>query len=165
VLRSRYPARNRSGRFSVAVGVTAILVLAFSSGCIASSGDGEPPCLPPAFSVNPSSAKAGETVTVQAPDTDCNPRYGDNALVRVTVTDASGTKVINTTGPMNDAGGFTYTFVVPAQAALGDAAVEASPHNVDWCDDTGRNNRVHGAVATVERVSCAARIMPLTIGG
>jgi hypothetical protein len=119
--------------------------------------------MPPAFSVNPPSAKAGDKVTVQAPDADCDPRYGENALVRVTVTDAAGTKVINTTAPMNDAGGFTYSFDVPAHAAVGDAAVEATPYAIDWCDDTGRNNRAAGAAAALERASCAARIEPLSI--
>lgn len=90
-------------------------------------------------------------------------RYGENARVRVTVTDAAGAKVINRTAPMNDAGGFTYTFEVPLQAAVGDAAVEATPYDIDWCDDTGRNNRAAGAAATLERASCAARIEPLNI--
>ena len=119
--------------------------------------------MPPAFSVNPPSAKAGGVVTVQASDADCDPRYGENARIQVTVTDAAGTKVINTTAPMNDAGGCTYTFEVPPQAAVGDAAVEATPYGIDWCDDTGRNNRATGPGATMARVSCAARIEPLSI--
>ncbi|KIS27550.1 hypothetical protein TV39_10385 [Arthrobacter sp. SPG23] len=112
--------------------------------------------------MNPPRAKAGDTVTVQASDADCDPRYGRNARVQVIVTDAAGAKVINTTAPMNDAGGFAYTFEVPLQAAIGDAAVEATPYGIDWCDDTGRNNRA-GAAATLERVSCAARIETLGI--
>ncbi|MBT2515446.1 hypothetical protein J7E82_18415 [Arthrobacter sp. ISL-30] len=102
-------------------------------------------------------------MTVQASDAGCDPRYGENALIRVTVTDATGTKVIDTTAPMNDAGGFIFTFDAPSQTAVGEAAVEALPHNVDWCDDTGRNNRVHGAPITLERTLCAARIETLSI--
>lgn len=103
-------------------------------------------------------------VTVQASDADCNPRYGHNALIHVSVTDAAGTQVVNATAPMNDAGGFNYTFAVPPQAAPGTAAVEAFPHNIDWCDDTGRNNRVaDGAAATLERVSCAIPMETLSI--
>jgi len=162
-IRSQVSFSNCSRRFSASVAVSAVVVIAYSSGCVASSGDGEPPCLPPAYSVNPSSAKVGETVTVQAPDSDCNPRYGENALIQVTVTDAAGKKVINTTSPMNDAGGFTYSFGVPAHAAVGDAAVEATPYSIDWCDDTGRNNRAAGAEFPLERASCAARIEPLSI--
>jgi len=162
-LRSPASFPHRGKRFSASVAVSAIAVIAFSSGCIVSSGDGYPPCMPPAFSVNPPSAKAGDKVTVEASDADCDPRYGENARVRVTVTDAAGTKVINTTAPMNDAGGFTYTFEVPLQAAVGDASVEATPYAINWCDDTGRNNRAAGAAATLERASCAARIEPLSI--
>jgi hypothetical protein len=162
-LRSQVLFPHRSKQFSAFVAVGAVVVIAFSSGCVVSSGDGYPPCMPPAFSVNPTSTKAGDTVTVQASDADCDPRYGENARIQVTVTDAAGTKVINTTAPMNDAGGFTYTFEVPPQSAVGDAAVEATPYGVDWCDDTGRNNRAAGPAATFERASCAARIEPFNI--
>jgi hypothetical protein len=113
--------------------------------------------------VNPASTKAGEKVTVTAPGADCNPRYGKNALIQVTVIDASGVKVIDTTAPMNDDGGFTYTFEVPARTAAGDAAVTAMPYGLDWCDDTGRNNRVQGTAATLERASCAMPVKPLSI--
>lgn len=154
---------HHSKRFAASVAVCSGVVIAFSSGCVVSSGDGYPPCMPPAFSVNPPSAKAGGMVTVQASDADCDPRYGENARIQVTVTDAAGAKVINITAPMNDAGGFTYTFQVPPQAAVGDAAVEATPYGIDWCDDTGRNNRAAGPDATIVRVSCAARIEPLNI--
>ncbi|MEQ7734810.1 hypothetical protein, partial [Escherichia coli] len=68
----------------------------------------EPPCFPPDYVVNPSTAKVGDTVTVSARDADCNPRYGHDARIQVTLTDASGQNVIKDTGPMNDAGGFTY---------------------------------------------------------
>jgi hypothetical protein len=112
--------------------------------------------------VTPAAATPGETVTVEAPEADCNPRYGENARIEVTVTDKRGVELINTTAPMTDAGAFTYTFSVPAGAAMGQAAVTAMPHNVDWCDDTGRNNRVPGAMA-LERASCVVPVKPLTI--
>ena len=111
----------------------------------------------------PSNAKAGEKVTVAAPDAGCNPRYGKNALIQVIVTDAAGAEVVNTTAWMNDAGGFTYTFEVPARTAAGDAAVTALPYNIDWCDDTGRNNRADGAGVTLQRASCALPARPLAI--
>lgn len=59
--------------------------------------------------------------------------------------------------------GFTYSFNIPAQATPGEVAVEAYPHNIDWCDDTGKNNRVSDAEIPLVRASCAARIEPLTI--
>jgi hypothetical protein len=104
-------------------------------------------------------------VTVAAQDTDCNPRYGANARIQISVTDSSETEVVNTTSAMNDGGGFSYTFVVPARTAPGKATVTAVPYNVDWCDDTGRNNRVAGAaVVQLQRASCVLPVKPLTIG-
>lgn len=152
-----------SRHVSVCAGVGAFIVAASLSGCGFAPGNGEPPCLPPAYSVTPPSARAGDTVTVHAPAADCNPRYGKDARIQVTLTDAAGMKVINTTAAMTDAGAFSYTFVVPATAAAGPAAVEAVPYGVDWCDDTTRNNRADGTGATLERTSCAARTEPLTI--
>ena len=100
-----------------------------------------------------------------APDADCNPRYGQNARIQVTMTDAAGVDVVTATAPMNDAGGFTYSFEVPAGTAAGESAITAMPFNIDWCDDTGRNNRAAGAGAAnaLERVSCVIPQKPLTI--
>ncbi|KUM33182.1 hypothetical protein [Arthrobacter sp. EPSL27] len=99
-----------------------------------------------------------------APDADCNPRYGGNARIQVAMRDASGVEVFAATAPMNDAGGFSYTFEVPAGTAAGQAAITAMPFAIDWCDDTGRNNRVPGAAAaTLERVSCVIPTKPLII--
>ncbi|MDP9983723.1 hypothetical protein J2W14_003146 [Pseudarthrobacter oxydans] len=66
---------------AMAVARVCLVVLAAAvSGCAgSSSGDGEPLCFPPGFSVAPSSAKPGDTVTVKAPDADCKSRYGANA--------------------------------------------------------------------------------------
>ena len=113
--------------------------------------------------MNPSGAKPGDKVTVTAPEADCNPRYGGNARIQVTVTDATGIEVVSTTVPMNDAGRFIYSFEVPAQTAAGDAAVAAIPDNIDWCDDTGKNNRAEGAPATLQRASCVLPMKPLSI--
>ena len=144
----------------------ALLVAAGASSCASSfPGSGEPACFPPAFTVAPSSAKPGDTVTVTAPDADCDPRYGGNARIQVTMTDVAGVEVLAATAPMNDAGGFSYAFKVPARTAAGEAFITAMPFNIDWCDDTGRNNRVTGAGAalTLERVSCVIPMKPLTI--
>lgn len=100
-----------------------------------------------------------------APDADCNPRYGGNARIQVAMTDASGVEMLAATAPMNDAGGFSYVFEVPAGTAAGPAEITAMPFAIDWCDDTGRNNRVSGARAdaTLERVSCVIPTKPLII--
>jgi len=159
-LPGRFPTRRMSWQsfFPVLLGVALVAAV---GGC-SSSSDGEPPCLPPAYSVSPASAKPGDTVTVAAAGAACNPRYGANAQIHLSVTDESGAKVINTTAPMTDSGEFTYTFTVPAEIAVGEATVTAMPYNVDWCDDTGRNNRAGGPVQ-FQLASCAMPEMPLTI--
>ncbi|WP_257614067.1 hypothetical protein [Arthrobacter sp. 31Y] len=113
--------------------------------------------------MTPSSAKLGEAVTVSAPDATCNPRYGSNAQVRIIFTDATGVEVLNTTAPMSDKGGFTFTTEVPLQTAVGEAAVYAAPEGVDSCDDTGKNNRAGPGEAELEMASCAKPMKPLNI--
>lgn len=155
--------KDRDRRAAIGATVGALVLVASVSGCSSTAGQ-EPPCFPPAYSLSPTEAKPGQSVTVSAPDAACNPRYGQNARIQVSVTDAAGAEVVNTTSAMNDAGGFTYTFVLPARTAVGAAAVTAMPYNIDWCDDTGRNNRVAGAGdAQAVRVSCAMPVKPLTI--
>ncbi|VXB29938.1 hypothetical protein ARTHRO9AX_150136 [Arthrobacter sp. 9AX] len=65
---------------------------------------------------------------------------------------------------MTDAGQFTYTFTVSVETAVGEAEVTAFPDNIDWCDDTGRNNRAEGA-GKLERASCVTPVETLTITG
>lgn len=130
-------------------------------------GDG---CMPPSFSLSADAASPGESFTVSADDATCNPRYGDTAQIQLEVMDGSGVKIVDTLAPMNDAGGFSAVVTLPDSAVPGQGAVSAYPYNLDWCDDTGRNNRVHGAAgmghggeAEFQRVSCAMRTQPLTI--
>jgi hypothetical protein len=163
VFRNQVRSRDR-GPYAVIPVCAALLILA-GSGC-GVRGDGEaPPCFPPPYSVDPTSAKPGENVTVAAPDAGCDPRYGDDARILVIVTDANGVKVLEATSPMNDAGGFSYGFDVPAQTAPGAATVTAMPYNIDWCDDTGKNNRAAAAGTSLilEPASCAIPIRLLTI--
>jgi hypothetical protein len=148
------------GRFALASVVGAALIT-IASGC-SSYIFADPPCFPPDYSVTPTHAKPGEAVTVAAPEAECNPRYGQNAQIQVVITDEQGVEVVNARAPMTDAGAFTYTFRVPVQMAVGEADVTATPHDVDWCDDTGRNNRAQGT-AGLERASCVEPREPLTI--
>ena len=73
--------------------------------------------------------------------------------------------MLTATAPMNDAGGGHYGFEVPARTAAGASNITVVPFNVDWCDDTGRNNRAAGtgAAVTLERVSCVIPMRPLII--
>ncbi|MBT2535793.1 hypothetical protein [Arthrobacter sp. ISL-69] len=104
-------------------------------------------------------------MSVTAPDADCDPRYGEHARIHVTVTDGAGAKVLDATSPMNDGGGFTYSFNVPVNSAAGAATVTAMPDNLDWCDDTGRNNRAGGfdQAGELTWASCAQPVRTITI--
>ncbi|MGP9501534.1 hypothetical protein ACT3TS_04890 [Specibacter sp. AOP5-B1-6] len=61
------------------------------------------------------------------------------------------------------AGGFSAAVNVPAGAVAGEGMVSAYPYNLDWCDDTGRNNRVGADAADFERASCVLPTQPLRI--
>lgn len=124
-----------------------------------------PPCMPPEFSVSPAAAKPGDQITVSAPDTTCGARYGTDARVQVTVKDATGAAVLEELAPMSDDGGFTFVFTLPTGVAPGKAGVTAYPYNLDWCDDTGVNNRAAQGPAELVRVSCTEPVVPLVILG
>ncbi|WP_449374531.1 hypothetical protein [Arthrobacter psychrolactophilus] len=100
---------------------------------------------------------------MSAADASCDPRYGENAQIQVEVMDGSGVKIVDELAPMNDAGGFSVQVEIPDSAVPGPGMVSAYPYNVDWCDDTGENNRVGRAASGIDRVSCAARAIPRTI--
>ena len=119
--------------------------------------------MPPAYTVTPAEVKPGDQVTVSAPDTTCGARYGRDAQVQVTVRDAARAVVLEELAPMTDDGGFTFVFTVPPATSPGEAAVLAYPYNLDWCDDTGVNNRAGAGPRTLVRVSCAERSVPLVI--
>lgn len=142
-----------------------------ATGCGAFVGTrGDSGCMPPPFSLSTDTARPGEAITVSADDATCNPRYGDDARIQLEIMDASGSKVVDTTAPMNDAGGFSTVVVLPETAVPGQGSVSAYPYNLDWCDDTGKNNRVHGAArvghggsSEILRVSCVMPTRPLTV--
>lgn len=122
------------------------------------------PCMPPQFSLSQDTVSPGGSVTVSAEDASCDPRYGDNAQIQVEVVDGSGAKIVETLAPMNDAGGFSAAITLPAAAVPGLVTVTAYPYNLDWCDDTGKNNRVgRAAPSGIERASCVMPSEPLTI--
>ena len=122
-----------------------------------------PPCMPPAYTVTPSEAEPGDRVTVSAPDTTCDARYGPDAQIKVSVRDGAGVEVLNGLAPMSDDGGFSFVFTVPLAAAPGEATVVAYPYNLDWCDDTGVNNRAGAGPKVLVQVSCAEPMVPLVI--
>ncbi|MFJ2618891.1 hypothetical protein [Glutamicibacter sp. NPDC087344] len=149
--------------------VAAVAILVMSAvtsltGCVAS---GEYPfggsaCMPPQYSVSPSVASPGSDVVVSAPGATCNPRYGEEAQIAVTVTDSSGNVVLDSKGPMNDDGSFEFSFALPEDMASGTATITAVPADVDWCDDTGTNNR-HKSEDDIDRTSCVLPIKLLQV--
>ncbi|MEO6529521.1 MAG: hypothetical protein ABI563_00840 [Specibacter sp.] len=149
-------------------GAVLVGVLASLAGAGCSGPPGPAPlgsgCFPPPFSITPATAKPGSSITVTADDASCNPRYGDKAQIQLEVYDGSGAKVLETLVPMNDDGGFSASVELPAAAVPGKGMVAAYPYNLDWCDDTGRNNRV-GALEgqEIKRVSCVLPSEPLQI--
>lgn len=102
-------------------------------------------------------------LVVSAADASCDPRYGADARISIVFIDAAGVEVLKATAPMADAGGFTFTVDVPLQSAPGVMAVNAMPYDVDWCDDTGRNNRLGQGELPLERASCVLPTKPLNI--
>lgn len=147
-----------------ATGVLVSILLAGAGLASCSQPGDTQPCMPPQFSLSKDTAGPGESITVKAPDATCNPRYGGNAQIQLEVYDGSGAKIVDALAPMNDAGGFSTALDLPATAVPGQGMVTAYPYNLDWCDDTGRNNRVGRAAATdVERVSCVMPSVPLII--
>jgi hypothetical protein len=143
----------------------AIIVVALASWGLGGCRDifAPPPCMPPVYTVTPSEAEPGGRVTVSAQDTACDARYGQDARVKVTVTDAAGAEVLDEFAPMTDDGGFSFVFTVPLATAPGKAAVVAYPYNLDWCDDTGVNNRAAAEPEALVPVSCAEPLVPLVI--
>lgn len=158
----------------VVSGVVAAVVLA-SGGCGTAEEDPMGTgCMPPPFTVSADAAAPGSHVTVSAKDADCNPAYGDGAQVQLEIMDGSGAKVVDTLAPMNDAGGFSAVVTIPASAVPGLGAVVAYPYDLDWCDDTGQNNRLKGSGDTgngsagtgagdLQRASCEIPMEALTI--
>lgn len=144
-----------------------VAVLAGLAGTACGGPPGSAPmgsgCMPPPFALSPATAHPGGSITVTADDSDCDPRYGDNAQIQLEVFDGSGAKVGEALAPMNDAGGFSATVDLPAGAVPGEGMVSTYPYNLDWCDDTGRNNRVGAAATDLERASCVLPTEPLHI--
>jgi hypothetical protein len=123
-----------------------------------------PACFPPKYSVQPETVLPGGKVTVTAPGASCNPAYGQDAKIEVTLLDAAGKEVFRKTSPMGDDGAFSFAFTVPKSMPPGKAGVTAVPYRIDWCDDTGRNNRLKSEGSGIARASCVIPLVPLMIG-
>lgn len=147
--------------------LTVVLGLGVASALAGCSAKGptavdDGPCMPPEYSVSPAVARPGSEVVVSAPAATCNPRYGENARIQVTVTGAEGNVVLDTKGPMDDDGAFEFTFAIPQDMPPGTWEVTAIPADVDWCDNTGTSNRLK-TTDDLDRTSCVIPIKLLQI--
>jgi hypothetical protein len=143
-----------------------VAVLLCSTAC--GNGPGgflrQPACMPPPYVITPDQVRAGGTVGIDAGEADCDPTYGDAAQVEVFVTTVDGGRILQELAPMTDAGGFSTEVVVPLGTPPGGYLVSAYPYDVDWCDDTGVNNRLSRAAGDgLVRASCAAAGLPLVV--
>lgn len=129
---------------------------------------GAPPCMPPDYVLEPSTVKAGSALKVWAPDATCNPRYGERAQIQIELLDEQNEVLLSKLAPMGDAGSFEHSLRIPADLKPGNYNISASPHGVDWCDDTGRNNRIENpdfgrSGVLVVRASCATPYEPFRV--
>lgn len=100
------------------------------------------PCMPPAYALDPAVVAPGGTLRVSAPDAACDPRYGQDAKVRIDLVNGRHEVLLSELAPMSDAGAFTHVLDIPATLKPGTYGISAAPDGVDWCDDTGHNNRL-----------------------
>ncbi|NKG19527.1 hypothetical protein [Paeniglutamicibacter terrestris] len=124
--------------------------------------------MPPPYKLSSQSVRAGSSVSISAPDATCNPRYGTNAQVHIELLDSNSQILSTALSPMSDAGAFSYSLVVPTASKTGHYWVSATPFVPDWCDDTGKNNRVESAgqrapLLDLDRVSCALPLLELVV--
>ncbi len=117
--------------------------------------------MPPAYTLDSPVVAPGGTLGISAPDATCNPGYGEDAKICIELVDDFQHVVTTELAPMSDAGSFTHGLRIPIGTKPGAYAITAMPDGVEWCDDTGRNNRLDGAAIGVNgmstaRASCAA---------
>lgn len=129
------------------------LVLAVA-GCAAPIHTSDP-CMPPAYTLESPVAAPGETLGISAPGATCNPGYGKDAQVRIELVDNQQQVVSTELAPMSDDGAFTHDLRIPGGTTPGSYGITAIPDGMDWCDDTGRDNRLCVADLGVNGISAA----------
>lgn len=142
-------------------------MLLSTTACIPQYFGGQP-CMPPNYTLDPSNVRAGSDLKISAPDATCNPRYGERAQIQIELLNGRNEVVLTELAPMNDAGSFEHTLRIPATTKPGSYSISATPYGVDWCDDTGRNNRIENpgfgqSGMAVIRVACATPYVPFRV--
>ena len=151
-----------------APGARVLLSAACGAGLLAAAGCTAPihtvplhtsaPCMPPAYTLDATAVAPGQTLGISAPAATCNPSYGKDARVGIELVDDRQQVVLSTLAPMADDGSFAFDLRIPEGTTPGAYGIIAMPYGLDWCDDTGSNNRLDGAEApgwSAVRVSCA----------
>jgi hypothetical protein len=144
-------------------------ILTGVSGCSIITGSSGP-CMPPAYTLDSTVIAPGGTLRISAPDAPCNPRYGEDAKVRIDLVNGHQEVEFTELAPMSDAGAFTHSLEIPASLKPGTYGISAVPDGVDWCDDTGRNNRLENpgfgdTGLGVVRSSCAVPYVGFRVAG
>lgn len=138
--------------------------------CVGGPGgpSGPPPCPPPAYTLGSDSVAQGGTLRVSAPEATCNPSYGDKAQIEIQLLDSQHKVLETQLAPMRDTGSFDYQLALPSTLRAGTYSISAFPHDLDWCDDTGVNNRLKNSSSqnsgvVIVRASCVIPIKEFTV--
>ncbi len=156
----------RRGLLVATLGAGALLGLPGCSLMLHSSG----PCMPPGYMLDSLVVAPGGTLRVSAPAATCNPRYGEAARVRIDLVDARQEVLLSELAPMSDDGSFSHVLDIPATLKPGTYGISAAPDSVDWCDDTGHNNRVENpgfgdSGLSAVRAACATPHVAVRVTG
>lgn len=126
--------------------------------------------MPPAYILATAVVAPGGTLRISAPAATCKPRYGEDARVRIDLVNTRREVLLTELAAMSDAGAFTHALEIPATLKPGTYGISAAPDGVDWCDDTGRNNRLENpgfgdTGLRVVRTACAVPYVEFRVAG
>lgn len=160
----------RNLRRSAGLGALGACFLLVATACAQGSvtaADSQP-CPPPAYTLGSATVAPGGELIISAPDATCDPRYGQDAQIQIELLDSANQVIDTKLAPMADAGSFDYAMKLPASLKPGTYGISATPHNLDWCDDTGKNNRTEnpgfGTTGLVMvRASCVTPLEQLSV--
>lgn len=116
-------------------------------------------CEQPEWTLSPTTVAPGRVVSIRAIDApECDPRYGRDAEVQISLSDGRSHPLLDVRAPMSSAGAFEAELVIPEDAEPGDYFVSAIPYDIDNCFDTNARSS-----ETITRTSCAALLKPLIV--
>ena len=128
------------------------------------------PCMPPGYMLGSLVVAPGRDIA----------RFGSGSHVQSAPwrgsksTDRSGRRpqevLLSELAPMSDEGSFSHVLDIPATLKPGSYGSSAAPDSVDWCDDTGHNNRVENpgfrdSGLSAVRAACATPHVAVRVTG